>query len=182
MQTLTFKTALPIVVTTVVAKNKEFEKLQLGFEAAVLLFLISSNFASIFSRESDLSPSTASLMSKCSGKICFPCEVFLKVCKNKATSSLVLCSFIGLYSIDSKINPPMNRKPKFAKNRTNGTRFFRCVGVKVMPLGLLKFCPICDYAGNIYKKYKLKNGNFRVPKNHFQNIRMRVLFKYILSC
>ena len=48
------------MVTTIVKKNKEFEKLQLGFEAAVLLFLISSNFASIFFFESDLNMNSES--------------------------------------------------------------------------------------------------------------------------
>lgn len=115
---------LPIVVTTVVAKNSEFEKLQLGFEAAVRLLRIPSNFESNFSSDSAVSSLTASLLSKSSGKISFPNEVFFNVCKNKATSSLVVCFSLVLYSIDSKISPPTERNTKFVKNRTSGTKFF----------------------------------------------------------
>lgn len=120
------------MVTTVVAKKSEFEKLQLGFDAAVLSLLIFSNLVSRFFSDSVFRPFATSLPSKSGGKIFFPMEVSFKVCKNKLTSSTVLCFVLGLYSIDSKMRPPRYRKTRFAKNKTMGTRFFLCVGVNFM--------------------------------------------------
>ena len=131
------------MVTTVVAKKSEFEKLQLGLEAAVLSLLIFSNLVSRFLSDSVFRPFATSLPSKSGGKISFPMEVSFKVCKNKLTSSMVLCFVLGLYSIDSKMSPPRYRKTRLAKNNTIGTRFFLWVGVNFMAwTSNWKLCPV----------------------------------------
>lgn len=98
--------ALPIVVTTVVAKKSEFEKLQCGLEAIILSFWIFSNLSLRFFNESVFKPLTTSLLSKSDGSILFPSDVSFKVSKNKLASSVVVYFVLGSYSIDSKMSPP----------------------------------------------------------------------------